>query len=161
MNKVFKNIILTSIFFLFVGCTSTTNQSSLSIGKISQSELLSTHKSFLDPYDQTKISSQDILLINQWPNTIHVEIFFGTWCHDSQREVPRLLKLLSHNLTITNSLIALDYQKSEPEGLAEQKMIKYTPTFILYKNNKEIGRIIERPIKSLVADMDEMIKLSE
>ncbi|MDG1751060.1 MAG: thioredoxin family protein [Thalassotalea sp.] len=161
MNNVTKLIILSGIFSLLLGCANTTEQTSISVGEITTNELFSTQQSFFTPYEKLTVSSQDILLIKQWPSTVHVEVFFGTWCHDSQREVPRLLKLLSYNPAVTRSLIALDYQKSEPRGLAEQKAIKYTPTIILYRNNVEIGRIIERPSKSLVADMDEMIQLSK
>ena len=161
MNKALKLIIFSGFLSLLQSCANTHEQAPLLVGKISADELLSTQKSFLAPYEQFTVSSQDTLLVNQWPSTLHVEVFFGSWCHDSQREVPKLLKLLEHNLSITKSLIALDYQKSDPEGVAKQKAIKYTPTIILYKNNQEIGRIIERPNKSLVEDIDEMIKLSE
>jgi hypothetical protein len=36
--------------------------------------------------------------------------------------------------------------------------IKYTPTFIVYQNNQEIGRVIERPKVSLIADINEFIQ---
>ena len=160
MNKVMKLIVLAGVFLLSFGCSNNVNQSSISVGEVSANELLATQKKFFTSYEQFTVSNQDILLINQWPSSIHVEVFFGVWCHDSEREVPRLLKLLNHNSSVTKNLIALDYQKSEPNGSAKQKAVKYTPTIILYKNNKEIGRIIERPNKSLVADMDEMIQLN-
>lgn len=161
MNKVIKIILFTGVFSLLQSCANTHEQTAISIGQISTNELLSTQQSFLVPYEQFTVSSQDILLIKQWPSTVHVEVFFGTWCHDSQREVPKLLRLLTYNQAITKLLIALDYQKSDPEGLAKQKAIKYTPTIVLYKNDQEIGRIIERPSKSLIEDIDEMIKLNK
>jgi len=54
-------------------------------------------------------------------------------------------------------LFGLDYTKSEPSGRAKIHDIKYTPTFIVYQNNREIGRIIERPKVSLIADISAML----
>jgi thiol-disulfide isomerase/thioredoxin len=78
-------------------------------------------------------------------------LFFGTWCHDSEREVPRLLKLLEtaglsdEKLT----LVGLDYRKRDPEGRAVQFDIRYTPTAIIMREGIEVGRIVERPKTSL------------
>jgi hypothetical protein len=58
-------------------------------------------------------------------------------------------------------LLALDYQKSEPNGRAKEANIKYTPTFIISLAEKEIGRIIERPKESLVGDISDMLKKSK
>ncbi|MCO4800256.1 MAG: thioredoxin family protein [Colwelliaceae bacterium] len=138
----------------------TSEKRTLSVGQLTSEELFSSHESFLFSYDHFTISEKDISSVKQWPDTIRIEVFFGTWCHDSQREVPRLLKLLNHNSTILVDLIGLDYQKTEPQGLTVSKDIKYTPTIIIYKNNKEVGRIIERPNLSLVADMTDIINRS-
>jgi len=71
--------------------------------------------------------------------------------------VPRFLKVLSENADMTSRLIGLDYNKSEPKGTAKIHDIKFTPTFIVYRDNKEIGRIIERPKISLTADISSML----
>jgi thioredoxin 1 len=160
MNKVITQIIMLASLTLLLGCVHTTENDSLSVGEINAKELLTDHQSFQTPYQRFSLSAQEIRLVEQWPSSVHVEVFFGTWCHDSQREVPKLLKILSHNPTVTYNLIALDYQKTEPTGLAIKKDIKYTPTFIVFQNKKELGRIIERPNTSLIADLDEIIRLS-
>lgn len=160
MNKVLKFGMLVGLFSLLVGCANTAKQPSFALGEISKTNLLTTYQSFSTPYEQFTVSTEEQLLIKQWPSNIHIEVFFGTWCHDSQREVPRLLKLLSYTPTVDHQLIALDYQKSDPKDLAKNKGIKYTPTIILYKNNKEIGRVIERPTNSLVLDINEMINFN-
>ena len=74
-------------------------------------------------------------------------VLFGTWCHDSQREVPRLLKLLEQSKVELNSLtlVAVDYNKQDPQGLAEQFQLKYTPTFIVIDQSKEQHRVVEKP----------------
>lgn len=88
-----------------------------------------------------------------------LQIFLGTWCGDSRREVPRLLRLLdevdfpqSHLQMIalggTDSLL-----KQSPRHEEAGKGIFRVPTIIVYKNNIEFNRINEFPALSLEADL--------
>ena len=84
-----------------------------------------------------------------------MKILFGTWCHDSEREVPRLLKLLAASGVKEESisLIALDISKEEPEGRAKVLDVRFTPTFIFFSDGIELGQIVEQPSKSLFEDI--------
>jgi len=90
---------------------------------------------------------------------ICIEVFFGTWCGDSRREVPRFLKLLDEiGLPVKNiRLIAVGGSdsliKQSPDHEEAGKGIFRVPTFILYKNDKELGRINEYPVNSLERDL--------
>jgi thiol-disulfide isomerase/thioredoxin len=90
---------------------------------------------------------------------ISIEIFFGTWCGDSKRELPRFIKLL-HELSFSAKkikLIALgggdSLVKQSPQHEEAGKGIFRVPTFILYKNGTELGRINEFPVYSLEKDL--------
>ncbi len=82
-------------------------------------------------------------------------IFMGTWCEDSQMQVPALLNVLdaikydSSNIT----LITMSEDKDTPEGLEDGLNILYVPTIIVYENELEMGRIVEYPVESLEADL--------
>ena len=80
---------------------------------------------------------------------------FGTWCHDSKREVPRMLRILDSAGVGTDqiSLIGVDTNNAEPKGREKLYNLRNTPTLKLLKNGKEVGRIIERPNVSLEADL--------
>ena len=73
--------------------------------------------------------------------------FMGTWCEDSHREFPRFVKILNainfpeSQLTI----FAVDRNKTAPNGEEVPYNIHKVPTFIIKKNGKELGRIIEFP----------------
>ena len=86
---------------------------------------------------------------------IKIYVFFGTWCHDSEREVPRLLSLLSKLDVPENNinLIGLNFMKNDLHGREVEFQIKKTPSFIFFKNQQEIGRIVEKPEISLEADL--------
>lgn len=129
------------------------------VGYISQTELLDRHEVFKRNYDAYEVTSG----VDGLPPDLEVTILFGTWCHDSEREVPRMLKLLAASgLKKENiSLISLDIRKEEPEGRARALDVKFTPTFIFFRGDIELGRIIERPIESLHADVTAMVGLSD
>jgi len=151
--------VLTSIILVIVSaCTNTqAEKNSMALGEISQQQLMSNHQSFQKSYQMFNLSDAEVTEVKQWPKDLHVEVYFGSWCHDSEREVPRFLKILAENMSISTRLIGLDYDKSEPNGSAKSHEIKYTPTFIVYQSDKELGRIIERPKVSLIADISAML----
>ena len=90
---------------------------------------------------------------------VSVQVFLGTWCGDSRREVPRLLKLLDvvgfpqKNLQIIALGGSDSLLKQSPQHEEAGKAIFRVPTFIVYKNNIEINRINEFPVLSLEADL--------
>jgi hypothetical protein len=105
-----------------------------------------------EPVSLSALKKEDI-------SGISIKVFFGTWCGDSRREVPRFLKLLSAisfpekkvqliGLGGGDSLIKQSPQHEEA-GLG----IFRVPTFIIYKNGVEINRINEFPVLSLEKDM--------
>jgi hypothetical protein len=79
----------------------------------------------------------------------------GTWCGDSRREVPRLLRLLQ--LTGLDpsvlSMYGVDRAKRSPDGHERRWGIERVPTIIVLRGDTEIGRITESPTRSLEADL--------
>jgi len=82
-------------------------------------------------------------------------IVLGTWCSDSQRQVPRFYKVLDQaGVDETDiTLIGVDEMKKSPDGEIDDLNIEHVPTFIFSENNKEIGRITELPSDTLENDM--------
>jgi len=86
---------------------------------------------------------------------VSIKAFIGTWCGDSKHETPKLYKLLNalnfdqKNLT----MITVNRNKKTPDNLQEGLNIFRVPTFIFYKNEKEIGRFVEYPRETLEKDI--------
>ncbi|MCF6268101.1 MAG: thioredoxin family protein [Melioribacteraceae bacterium] len=88
-----------------------------------------------------------------------ITIVMGTWCSDSRREVPRFYKI-TDELNYPKekiTLINVDRSKTEVDINVESMDIELVPTFIIYSEGKEIGRIIETPNKSLEKDLLEIL----
>src|SRR5450759_1522056 len=107
-------------------------------------------------YDEYQFNSEAVnKLLDLSKDGVTIKIVMGTWCPDSRREVPRLFKILdlwqfpAANVTI----IGVDNAKLSPVGEYESLDIQRVPTFIIYKNNIEAGRIIENPKTSLEQDI--------
>ncbi len=84
-----------------------------------------------------------------------ITIVMGTWCSDSRREVPRMLKILDviDFPKEQVSIINVDRNRKGIDGEADSLNVKAVPTFIMYENDKEIGRIIEKPEETLEKDL--------
>ncbi len=90
---------------------------------------------------------------------VSIETYFGTWCGDSRRQIPRLLRLLDaagfdeSRLTMTGlSDRSMEFKKA-PGNPEAKRLIHRTPTIVLLRAGVEIGRIVETPEVSLEADL--------
>ncbi len=110
---------------------------------------------FHDNYIDYALDQDIAKNIKKHSKGIHIKAFMGTWCGDSQELVPVFYKLLDEiNFDQNNlSMIAVNREKKTPDNLQEGLNITNVPTFIFYKNDKEIGRFVEFPRESLEKDM--------
>jgi len=135
---------------------STTSGTPMALGVV-QRELLSEppFQEFAATYDTVQPADEFVQMIKQVKSNVDVMVFFGTWCSDSKRDVPRFLKLADSagigNERIT--LYGLDRTKRSPDGLTETYGIERVPTIIFLKEGREIGRITENPNQSVEEDM--------
>jgi tetratricopeptide (TPR) repeat protein len=88
-----------------------------------------------------------------------LKIVFGSWCGDSKREVPKMMKVLrtidfpEKNIQLIGVHDSIDVYKQAPGHEERGLNIYRIGTFILYKNDKEIGRIVEYPVESIERDL--------
>ncbi|MDR2495839.1 MAG: thioredoxin family protein [Tannerellaceae bacterium] len=95
-----------------------------------------------------------------------ITIFFGSWCGDSKREVPRFIKLLK-TLSLPEDqykIIAIGNDeplyRSAPGHEEAGKHIYRVPTFIITRDDEELGRIVEFPATSLERDLLDIVQES-
>lgn len=99
---------------------------------------------------------------DKYQNT-RLTIIMGTWCHDSQIQVPRFFKVMDQAGISHRSVevICVDGEKKVEDMDFSELNIELVPTFIFYKGRKEIGRIIETPILSLEEDLLQILIKTE
>lgn len=72
-------------------------------------------------------------------------VFAGTWCGDTRFLLPKFFSLLDSAGVSQDhvTLVGVDYYKKAIGNLTEAFNIQRVPTFIVLKDGKEIGRVIE------------------
>ena len=133
----------------------------LLLGKINKDGLLSDVYSewFLKNYEDYKANTEVIQQFEEALKEYTITAFMGTWCGDSKREIPRFYKILEiaqfplDRLTLVAVSGNPDTYKQSPGGEEEGFSIHRVPTFIFYKNGKEVNRIVECPVETFEADI--------
>ncbi len=109
---------------------------------------------FKEYYSAYQLDDETIAKLSKHIKGITIKIILGSWCHDSKMQVPRFVKILDQiNFKKENlTMICVDRSKKTHTFSIDDMDVSYVPTFIFYKEGKEIGRIIESPEKSLEKD---------
>ena len=86
---------------------------------------------------------------------VDIVVFMGTWCEDSQREIPKFVKILEavEYPMETIEVIAMTRDKTTPQQYEAGQNITNIPTLIFMNGDKELGRIVEFPVEDLESDM--------
>ena len=110
---------------------------------------------FNDFYSYYETDKGTIEKLKPYLKDIKIKGFMGTWCGDSKREIPNFYKILDE--------AEFDYKKLElvtvnrqkkANGLEEGFNVIRVPTFIFYKDGKEIGRFVEHAIEDSSVEED-------
>ena len=143
-----KTIIFLIVFLTFHCFSAVINK--CPVGDITKKSLLEQYDEFAQKYNKFSFKRPAYIETED----ITVKVLFGTWCHDSKREVPKMLKILeAYGLEDKSiSLVAVNPEKNEPINTINEFNLEFTPTFIFFRNGEEIGRIVEKPNQSLVED---------
>lgn len=115
---------------------------------------------YRENYDAHEVQAE--FVPEQLPDSI--TIFMGTWCGDSQREVPRFMKILESQYYDLSKLkiiclnTGFQNYKQAPEREERGVNIHRVPTFIMHTaTGEEVGRIVEEPVVSLEEDMQTIL----
>lgn len=115
---------------------------------------------FKDGYSSYKPQKETIKKLKAKIKGFKLIIVMGSWCHDSQVQVPRFYKVLDQAKFRAKNIkvVAVDRNKRTIGYDISKLSISYVPTMILFKDGKEVGRIVESPETSLEKDLLKIIE---
>jgi thiol-disulfide isomerase/thioredoxin len=161
-------ILIISFFCLTLSHSQTINQMVVNekgkeklLGKINREGLTtnSFNSWYHKNYDNYLVNDKVVEALKDSLNQYTIKAFLGTWCGDSRRELPRFYNILdAANFPEAQlEVIALDrtqeaYKRS-PNAEEKGLNIHRVPTFIFYKDGKEVNRIVEFPKQTLERDI--------
>lgn len=114
-------------------------------------------------YDRYTVQEEVDQLNKFYDSEVRIDVYLGTWCGDSKREVTRFLKIVDESELSMDQvrLIGLDNRsgktKQGPDGEEVGLNIHRVPTFIFKKDGEEIGRIVEFPASTLEMDIAQIM----
>jgi len=146
---------------LMIGDVARAEERSILIGSVTRADLKTPPYSewFDGQYSRYQPDPQSVEKLRPLLKGVSVEAYFGTWCGDSRRQVPRLVRLLDlagleeQRLgLVALSDRAMEFKQS-PGHPEAKRYVHRTPTIVVVRDGREIGRIVETPALSLEADL--------
>ena len=129
--------------------------------KIDKNKILATGQEWKDNYMNYRVDESFLeTLKTKIGDNLKIDVYLGTWCSDSLNNVPKFIKIID---TVGEDNIPVNYYNVERKPSRDVKYyvedlkVERVPTFIFYRDGKEIGRIIENPKNSLAEDFLEII----
>jgi thiol-disulfide isomerase/thioredoxin len=136
------------------------NGKKMLLGKVNKEGFNKTDFPWFDQnYNDYLTNSKVTKLLKEKLNDYKIKVFFGSWCGDSKRNVPKFYKVLEEAKFSKKNLeiIAVDAKKEaykqSPNGEEKGLKIHRVPTFIIYKDGKEVNRIVEYPKETFERDL--------
>lgn len=134
----------------------------LLLGPLNYPELLQYFPQW-EAEDRSSVADpQLVAALKRVDTPFEVVCYLGSWCGDSRRGVPPFVRMLeaAENPHIRLKLIGVDRRKADPEDTAPALDIQRVPTFLIYENDREIGRLIEFPLTdNFVQDFLEIVNV--
>ena len=116
-------------------------------GFISQAELASdsTFGWYSATYKATKPMGATVQAFQKGKDSVHILAFGGTWCDDTKQILPKFYATADAAGFSKDriTLMGVDRNKKAVQHLSEAFGVTNVPTFIVLKNGKEIGRVVE------------------
>jgi len=153
-----KCIALVVIILIFCSCSA--HKEPMLVGEADLQRVVSFEPGFKDKVALYEPSPQAIAFLHSYDKKVLIEVIYGSWCVDSVLNVPRFIKVIqeANNPHIITRFVGVDRSKKKPASLLLGKGIQRVPTFIVYQEEKELGRIVENPFKSIEEDLVQILK---
>jgi thioredoxin 1 len=89
---------------------------------------------------------------------VFFKVYAGTWCADTEKQLPLFLAFYDEVVMRKElQMIALDLQKTSPLSDEKTDDVKFVPTIIVYIDDKEVGRVVEKPKAGLLEDIEAIL----
>ncbi len=148
--KMKKIIVLVACI---LGLTSLYCLGDVPVNEITRQKVLSQEE-WQTRYDSYQVDAAGIEAMKAKLGDVHIDIYLGLWCSDSRNNVPPFIKILDA-AGVSVPVKFFNVQRKPVKTIkffSDKYQIERVPTFIFYRGDTEIGRIIENPTTSLIED---------
>jgi hypothetical protein len=149
--------------FLAAGCVmifSLTNGMARGGEQVTVDKILATGPEWQEKFEKFQPESDMIEALKSKLDTgTKIDVYLGLWCKDSRNNVPlfiKIMKLAGGSSTVRYFDLAKKENKETP-FFVEELQVDKVPTFIVFRNGAEIGRITENPKVGMLEDLMEIV----
>lgn len=131
-------------------------ESPVPVGPVTREQIEAAAPQWVQIQVESKIDSEVARALASVAPGAEVTVFLGTWCGDSGREVPRFWRALDEAgdaVPFQVRYIAVDEEKKQPAEAVTGNDIRYVPTFIVRREGREVGRIVEESPNGIEKDL--------
>lgn len=125
-------------------------------GRVRPGKVTEVYPAWRERVEEVKVAEEMAKKLKDVAPGAAVTVYFGPWCSDSRREVPRLwkgLELAGGDVPFSVEYIALDREFDAGDVSLEGLDVTYVPTFVVKREGEEVGRIVESPEEHVVSDL--------
>ncbi len=131
-------------------------------GLTSPEDVRKAHTEWREAYEKTKAHEKAMAHLGGVKEGAQITVIFGTWCDDCMRDVPQLWRDLEA-LGDDASRIKLYYVGVDDAfGSGDADLSAYRPdaipSFVVTRDGKEVGRVVERPETTLSNDLGRLLR---
>jgi|TARA_R100000005_G_C4982643_1_gene191958 thiol-disulfide isomerase/thioredoxin len=159
MNSARWLSITVAFLFVVIPVEKIHAQSSDILGPVTKEQILANDRIYEIYINRYKPDSASVDYLSAFPDSVTLMVFMGSWCRESKKYIPGLMKTLelADSERITAEYLGVDQQKKIPQILLKEFEIKYIPTIVVLKGNKELGRIVEKPHQLIETDLIQIL----
>jgi hypothetical protein len=147
-------------FALIALLPSNSTTSDVPVKNVSVAEILAAGPEWQSKYDAYEPDPRLIEAVKtKLGSDLRIDVYLGLWCPDSRNNVPAFLKILSQLGSPVPVRYISVYRKVVPGAkfYVERADVQRVPTFIFFRGDKEIGRIVENPRAGMLEDFAEIV----
>jgi hypothetical protein len=128
--------------------------------EITKEKILATGQEWQEKHDKYEPEADIVdALKTKLGSNLKIDVYLGLWCPDSRNNVPPFIKILDRLGTgVPVRYFNVPRKASKDiKYYVEELKVERVPTFIFYRDAKEIGRIIENPKTGLIEEFMEIV----
>ncbi len=106
------------------------------------------------------VDTQAVNRFRQIKQDFRIVCILGIWCPDSREGVPPFVETVrrAENPHLKMEIYGVDRRKEDPTHSAQRFGVDRVPTFIIFSDKKEIGRMVEFPEDTFARDFLKIIR---
>ncbi len=124
------------------------------VNEVNRDKILNAGPEWKGKYDACKPDPDRIEALKSRLGNVRIDVYLGLWCPDSRNHVPPFIKIMD----ATDLYVPIRFfnvQRKPGKGIryySDKFEVEKVPTFIFYRGDREIGRIVENPKAGLLED---------